>query len=191
MGKPQYLTIGRVAKPFGLKGELIIDSYAGSPLLFDQLPGIYVRDAAGRTSRYRIAGYRMHSGRVVIRLEGVQGRNAVESLRGSELLVRYRDLPPRVEGEVYLFELLECEVLLTDGTTLGRIHDVQAHSGQEYWTIRDDQEREILFPVAEPFVEKIDLEKKQVVVSPPPGLVELYLEEAARSAASREERTRK
>ncbi|MFW6244007.1 MAG: ribosome maturation factor RimM [Desulfovibrionales bacterium] len=191
MGKPQYLTIGRVAKAFGLKGELIIDSYAGSPLLFAELPRIYARDMAGRIARFRIAGFRMHSGRVVLKLEGVQGRDAAESLRGRDLLVRYRDLPPRGEGEVYLFELLECEVLLTDGTTLGRIHDVQAHSGQEYWTIRDDQDREILFPVAEPFVHKIDLGKKQVVVSPPPGLVELYLEEAARSAGSGEDRNRK
>jgi len=182
MATSGLVRIGEIVKPHGLKGEVCVHCDADSPFLFDRVRTlVLVREPiAGapedQGKRYVLRSWRSHQGRPMLTLENVADRNAAEELRSLAVYVPAADLPPPDEGEAYLYELLDCEVFLQDGTRLGRIdHYLFPSSEQEIWAILADNGREILFPAHQESVVDIDLAARRVIVDPPEGLLDIYL----------------
>jgi len=124
----------------------------------------------------KIVSWRSHKDRLLVTFEGIADRDAADGLRGAKLLVREADLPEPSEDELYLYALEGLAVLLEDGSILGHIREVQLlPAGQELWCIDTEDGKEVLFPVAQEFVAAVDLDAGQVIIAPPPGLLELYL----------------
>jgi len=186
-----------------------MDIHADSPLLFAPgstlflvLPAAPVQTGraphdAGRTPRpglgrprsYVVTSARDNNGRLILALEGVADRNAAEALRGAEALISEADLPPPDEGEEYLHRLLGARVLLADETPVGVFEAILDTPGQLTWVIKSAQGREILFPAVPEFLLGLDADAGLIHIDPPPGLLELYLEEPAH--AERPERPAK
>ena len=174
--KSNFLTIGKVGRAHGLKGELRVISYADSPFIFDELSRIYLKKSAWPHPRkFTISSARLTHNEIYLYLQGVQGRDAVKELQGAELWIRLKDLPEKADEEIYLFELIGFSVFLPDNSLLGHISGVQGQSAQEIWVITDKQGREILFPAVDEFVLEVDVQKKSVQIDPPDGLIELYV----------------
>jgi 16S rRNA processing protein RimM len=186
----KFIVIGEVARVHGLKGEFSVIWHADSPSLLDALPAVYLKlPDMDRPKRFGVRARREHQGRILLWLDKVDGRDAAEAWRGAELLAKAEDLPGLDDDEVYLHDLLDAEALLPDGERLGRITAVTAEP-TEVWTIETDDGKEVLFPVAEEFVVSMDLVAGQVVIEPPPGLLELYLEAEPSPKAGRRLRRR-
>ena len=175
----KLVIIGKVLKPHGVRGEVCVSPFVDSISVFDSLQKVYLREhEAGPNTRPKAVGvssFRPHKGCVLMTFEGVDQRETAEALRGHLLLARAKDLPKLEPGEVYQFELLGASVFLEDGRPLGRIKEIQSPAGREIWVIETSEGREVLFPVAEEFVLKMNLEAGSVTIAPPPGLLELYL----------------
>ncbi|MGD9608918.1 MAG: ribosome maturation factor RimM [Desulfovibrionaceae bacterium] len=180
MAATQYIHVGDVVRPHGIRGELGIDCYADSPSAF--APGSRLRlappDRPERGCDYAVRAVREHKGRLLVTLEGVPDRTAAETLRGLAVWARAEDLPEPEEDEVFLHELPGLRVRLAGAAAtdpdLGVIEDVLDAGGAELWRIRDAAGREILFPAVDELVPEIDLDAGYVVIDPPPGLLELY-----------------
>ncbi|SKA64562.1 ribosome maturation factor RimM [Desulfobaculum bizertense] len=129
-----------------------------------------------RMQRREVVSWRQHKGALLLTLEGIEDRSQAEALRGFELLIRESDLPELEDGEFYLSQLVGLEVRLEDGSTLGHVQDVLVPAGQELWSIVTPEGHEVLFPVAEEFIRSVDPDEDCVVIAPPPGLLELYLD---------------
>ncbi|MGE4265052.1 MAG: ribosome maturation factor RimM [Desulfovibrio sp.] len=203
------VAVARVAKAHGIRGELCMDIHADSPLLFAPggtlflvLPaaqaqsGRAPRDAGkpprpgqGRPRPYVVTSARDNNGRLILALEGVADRNAAEALRGAEVLISEADLPPPDQGEEYLHKLLGSRVFLADETPVGVFEAILDTPGQLTWVIKNPQGREILFPAVPEFILGLDADAGLIHIDPPPGLLELYLEEPA--PAERPERSDK
>jgi 16S rRNA processing protein RimM len=180
------VAVAHVAKPHGIRGELCMDIHAGSPLLF--APGRTLFLAApsprggglGRPRPFEIAASRQHTGRMLVTLKGVPDRTAADLLRGAEVLIAEADLPEPDEGEEYLFRLLGSRVFLPDsdaaaGALVGVFEAILDTPGQITWVIRGKGGEEILFPAVPEFILGLDAGRKEIVIDPPPGLLELYL----------------
>ncbi len=177
MSQSGFLTLGRVHKPHGLKGEFSVDSYANSPFVFDSLSRVYLKRPGQRPRKARIRRVR-HSGRqVLLQLEEIQSRQEASGCTDAQIWVRKRDLPEPEPEEVYLADLTGLSVYLPEGERIGELERAEIHAGQELWTIRSSQGGEILFPAREEFVLQLDLEGKSTVIDPPPGLLELYMDD--------------
>ena len=85
--------------------------------------------------RVKIAAVRSHKERPLLLLEGVADRTAAEALRGCKLFVRREDLPEPDDDEVYLEDLLGCDVILPDGARIGRLDHFEYPAGLEMWVI--------------------------------------------------------
>lgn len=179
------VAVARVAKPHGIRGELCMDIHAGSPLLF--APGRTLFVAApvltargggglGRPKPFEIAASREHTGRMLVTLKGVPDRTAADLLRGAEVYIAEADLPEPDEGEEYLFRLLGSRVFLEDGAEVGVFEAILDTPGQITWVIRGKRGEEILFPAVPEFILGLDARRKKIVIDPPPGLLELYLD---------------
>jgi 16S rRNA processing protein RimM len=185
------VAVARVAKAHGIRGELCMDIHADSPLLFASGSTLFLVPAAapgqkgggtGRPRPYVVHTARDHNGRLILTLEGVSDRNAAEALRGAEVLISEADLPPPDEGEEYLHRLLGSRVFLADESLVGVFEAILDTPGQLTWVIQAANGKEILFPAVPEFLLGLDADAKAIHIDPPPGLLELYLDEAAAPA---------
>lgn len=177
-----FIEIGRVVKAHGIRGEICIDFNAdSSDLLWDF---IFLKAESSPTPiRYKLKRLRIHKERPLLTLEGIADRNAAELLRNMLIFIPKNRLPELDEDEVYLTDLPGLNVLVREhedqpAIPLGTLETVDDIAGQELWTIITPDGKEVLFPVAEEFVELIDFNENIAVITPPPGLLDLYLAEA-------------
>ena len=119
---------------------------------------------------------RMHQGTPLIRFVEAPDRTAAEFLRGQTLLIPESALPELDEDEVYLHDMLGLSVVLdATGQKLGVLDHVLFHGEQELWSILTPEGKEILLPAVPEFVADIDLDTEIIRITPPEGLLELYM----------------
>lgn len=178
MPEQPLVLVGEVIKPHGLTGEFSVKAHVDSPDFFGHVSRFYLRRTPKERPRpVSLISWRMHSGRLLLHLEQVRGRDEAEALRGAELLVRFKDLPRQSDEEIFVQELIGMAVELPCGHFLGRITSVSVNAGQEVWAIRTASENEVLFPAHPTFVLEVDRTAGTIRIDPPPGLLELYLGE--------------
>lgn len=173
-GPVALVELGRVEKPHGLKGELCIDLFADSPLIFEDLSRIYLRMDGKNPRPCAVQGVREHQGRALVQVDRCQGRDQAEAWRGAIVLARERDLPPLDDDDFRPEELLGLAVHHVNGAHVGLLEDIQEIAGQVIWFIRDEAGHEILLPAVEEFVPSIDVDAGIIQIDPPEGLLEIY-----------------
>lgn len=167
--------IGTLTRPHGIQGELRIDYYADS---LDLLKGENVFLQAGNRPprRVHVAGVRLHQGTPLIRFAEASDRTQAEFLRGQTLLVPESVLPELGDDEVYLHDMIGLKIILdATGEELGVLDHVLFNGEQETWSILSADGREIFLPAVPEFVKDIDLDHEVIRVTPPEGLLELYM----------------
>lgn len=166
------LQMGAVGRPHGIKGEIGVNWQASTPPRSgDQL--LFQAGDAHPAPR-RVVSSRMHNGRLLLTLEGIDDRTEADALKGQKILMPREQLPPLAEDEAYVEDLSGSSVFLADGSLLGRLDHVEFPAGQMIWSILTPAGREILFPAEPCFIKALDMEKHEAVIDPPPGLLEVY-----------------
>lgn len=164
----ELIAVGRVGKALGVRGEVYVEPWTDSP---DQrfADGSVLRTEHGTVT---VAGSRDHSGKLVVRFEGLDDRNAVEALRGTVLSIPAGDRPPIEDpDEFYDTDLVGLSVRL-DGRELGPVTDV-LHAPAGSLLVIDVAGAEVLLPFRLEFVPRIDLAAGIAEITPPDGLFEL------------------
>ncbi len=162
-----YVVVGRIGPAHGLKGEVFVEPRTDEPGR---------RFAAGQTlltptGSLTVATSRTHSGKLVVRFEEVDGRNAAEGVRGTELTCRIDpDQMPEDPEEFYDHQLIGLRVETTDGEHVGELERIEHGAAQDLLVIRAP-EREILFPFVSAFVPEVDVRGGRIVIDDRPGLL--------------------
>ncbi|MBQ4133083.1 MAG: 16S rRNA processing protein RimM [Desulfovibrionaceae bacterium] len=168
------ITAGKIVRPHGIKGEVSVESYLDSPSLF--CGEVYLQAGEQQPVEYTVTAQHSHQDRILLTFRDVNDRNMAEELRGQMLLIPRSRLAPPEPGEVYLHDIIGLEVFeAVNFEYIGIVADINVDTGQEVWFIETPAGKEILFPAVSEFVELIDLEKGQVTIRPPEGLLEIYL----------------
>lgn len=171
-----FIHVGTLTRPHGLKGEVCVDWFGETPALLKGLFYLQAGDAPPKVAKAKSS--RMHKGQPLLLLENIADRTAAESLRGLKVMVRLEDLPELEDDEVYLHTIIGLDIVLENGQPLGILDHVEFPADQELWVIKHGSGKEILFPAAEAFIVAFEVEQGRIVIAPPEGLLELYLDEA-------------
>jgi 16S rRNA processing protein RimM len=152
------LVVGRVVKAHGVTGEVVVEVRTDDP---DNrfAPGTVLRGRpkTGPQREYVVDAAREHSGRLLLRLDGVADRETAESLRGTVFLVDSEDLPPIEDpDEFYDHQLEGLQVLTTTGTPVGSVAEVLHTAAGELLSVRTD-EGEVLVPFVSAIVTSVSL----------------------------------
>ncbi|WP_149359982.1 ribosome maturation factor RimM [Lolliginicoccus suaedae] len=170
------LVIGRVAKSHGVHGELVVEVRTDAPedrfIPGAELHGRRERDQATRP--FVIETVRQHSGRLLVRLEGIRDRDMADALRGTLFVVDSADLPPSEDDSYYDHELEGLRAFLRDGgAELGTVREVLHTAAGELLAITTTEGKEVLVPFVTEIVPDIDLAAGRITIAPPDGLLEL------------------
>lgn len=122
----------------------------------------------------------MHSGRLLLRFEGVHDRTGAEALRNTLLIadVDPEELPEG-EDEYYDHQLIDLDVVTEDGEEVGRITEISHLPTQDLFVVERPDGTEVFVPFVEEIVAEIDLQEQRAVITPPPGLIDDQAEVAS------------
>ena len=169
------LIVGRVAKAHGVTGELVVDVRTDDPEL-RFAPGAILRAKASdhRERNYVVAAVRPHGNRLLLRLEGVAGRDAANAMRGSLFVIDSEDLPPIDEPDTFYDHQLEgLLVRTTAGRDIGTVTEVLHTAAGELLAVDRADADELLVPFMSAIVTSVSLDSGIVEIDPPEGLLEL------------------
>ncbi|ADG78240.1 Ribosome maturation factor RimM OS=Tsukamurella paurometabola (strain ATCC 8368 / DSM / CCUG 35730 / CIP 100753 / JCM 10117 / KCTC 9821 / NBRC 16120 / NCIMB 702349 / NCTC 13040) OX=521096 GN=rimM PE=3 SV=1 [Tsukamurella paurometabola] len=169
------LVVGRVAKSHGIRGEIVVDVRTDSPELRFADGAVLTgrRPRAKDTQTYTVAASREHSGRLLVRLEGVTDRTAADELRGTLFVIDSADVQPSDDpDEFYDHELEGLAVRTADGTEVGVIAEVLHPPGGELLSVKAPDGREILIPFVTAIVPVVDVAGGFIEIDPPEGLLD-------------------
>jgi 16S rRNA processing protein RimM len=166
------VVVGRIGRPHGVRGEVTVEVRTDDPdLRF--VPGAVLRTDPPERGPITITGVHWHSGTLLLRLEGVDSREAAEAVRNTELVVAVADLPEIEDPDSYYdHQLVGLTARMPDGTEIGQVTVIR-HEAQDLLVVRRADGGEALIPFVSAIVPTVDLEGGFVVVDPPEGLLDL------------------
>lgn len=171
-GEDDLISVARIARPQGNRGEVIADLLTDFPERFARRGKARVKRAGGELLVLELENSWLHKGRVVLKFAGYDDINRAEELRDARLVITRDQLVELPEDTYYDFDLIGCEVVTTDGQRLGRVAEVQRYGAAPLLVVRDG-EHELLIPLAVSICVEIDVAEKRIVVNPPEGLLDL------------------
>jgi len=169
--QPEYLVLGRVLRPHGVRGELRVSTMTDYPERVGELETLYLsRDIEGKDAKpYTIETVRLHQEYILIKFKTIPDRNAADRLRDLYVLVDMEHAVPLDDDEVYLYELIGLTVKLEDGTVLGTLSEIMETGANDVYIVKSDTHGTILVPAHDETIVEIDLEGKVIIVAPPLG----------------------
>ena len=161
--------LGRIVKPHGLKGELVVVGVRLSPEELKDIEQVVARAPDGAVRPLRITSTRAFLQNQLVCFEGVRDVDEARTLHGHVLEVDPARLPPAADGTVYLFQLVGLSVFDRDGTELGTVREVMQTGAAPILVVRGTRERMIPMTMAK----EVDTAGGRIVVELLPGMDDL------------------
>jgi len=157
---PEFLVVGRVLRPHGVRGELLLEALTDSPGPLNGVDTVYLGDAA---APYPLAGAHLHRGRLLIRLQDCADRDAAEAFRGQLVQIRIGDAAPPPPGSYYYHQIVGLAVVTEEGEALGEVTEILETGSNDVYVVSGPS-GEILLPALTSVILKVDLEAKRMTV---------------------------
>ena len=152
--------VGRIVAPWGTRGELKVTPFTDNPRRFSPGGAVTLRGYPTKVVRSRKSDRH-----VIVKLEGVDDRNAAETLRGELLTIRPEQAPTLDrEKTYYYFQVIGMEVYDEEGARLGEIAEILRTGGNDVYTVRDVHGRELLIPAIADVVLDLDPKHNRMTV---------------------------
>lgn len=168
----ELISIARIARPQGIRGEAIADILTDFPERFEKLRSVWAISPAGQVELVNIEKAWLHKGRVVLKIAGFDNMNQAEALRGFRIAITESELAPLPPDTYYDFDLTGCEVSTVSGEVIGSVEAVEKHGAAPLLKVRGEN-REHLIPLVLSICVEVDVAHKRIVIAPPEGLLEL------------------
>lgn len=168
----QLISIARIARPQGIRGEVIADILTDFPARFADLDEVILLRDGKVFGMLNLEQYRFHKGRVLLKFAGYDDPDKADELRGTSLVIHRDELVELEEDEYFLFDLEGCEVVTIEGQALGTVAKVEDFGAAPLLVVRN-QAKEFLIPLTREICPDVDTDNKKIVVNPPIGLLDL------------------
>ena len=174
MTKDECYYLGRITKPFGFKGEMVLfldvdeqEDYAG-------LDSVFVEMKNGLVP-YFIKSLRFSGNKAIATFEDLTPEEA-SALAGRDMYLPLDLLPKLTGNQFYFHEVKGFRVVDDERGDIGVIESVIEYPAQPLFQIFNG-DKEILIPVIDEVIERVDREAKTIYISAPNGLIDLYMDD--------------
>jgi 16S rRNA processing protein RimM len=164
----KLITIGRIIKEWGLKGEIIAEPLTFNIERFEYLIGKVVfleRSAAAQEiSPAKITKVGYHKGMLRIAIEGCVSPEDAKRLRNALIKIDSDDSPSQPEGVYYHYQIIGLPVYTSDGDFLGNVREIiETGSNDVYVAVKHGEET--LVPAIEEVIKDIDIVSGKIIVN--------------------------
>jgi 16S rRNA processing protein RimM len=169
----EFITLAVVIKTQGRRGEVAVEVHTDVPGRFQERMRLWALLRSGERREVQIEDLWPHKGFLVLKFEGIETISDAEQLEGAELQLPKNERGELEPGWTYLSDLIGCRVF-DGGREIGPIEDVQFGAGEApLLVVGGAAKLPYQIPFAEAYLEKVDLERKQVRMRLPEGLLEV------------------
>jgi 16S rRNA processing protein RimM len=178
---PADLTLARVLRPWGRRGEVAAEVLTDFPQHLTGLREVWLADGRELAREFTVRTCRLHLGQAIFHFEGVDSINEAERLRGVEVRVPLSERVALAAGSYYINELVGCAVWDGNGARLGSVSEVERCGDKAEHVIIPDSwvlvvttpAGELLIPFAAKICTRVDPFTRRIDVQLPDGLREL------------------
>lgn len=172
MTKQDCFYLGRVAKPFSYKGELVLFFDVDELEEYLDLDFVYI-DINKRLVKYNIESIRPHANKVVVRFADVTVEES-NLLVGKDLYLPLEMLPKLEGNKFYFHEVIGYNVIDEAKGDIGIIKEIYDNTTQPIMSI-DNKGKEILMPIIDEVIKEVDRKNRVIKIKAPQGLIDIYL----------------
>ncbi len=174
MRKEDCFYLGKIAKKFSFKGEVLIYLDTDEPELYENMESVFV-DFNKNLVPYFIENSNLHKNDFLrVQFEDVNNEEEADRIVGCEVYLPLTMLPKLEGNKFYFHEVIGFEVEDKRLGVVGKIQSINDSTAQPLFEVLNG-EVEILIPMIDHFLVKIDRENKKVIMDLPEGLIEMYL----------------
>ncbi|MFY8097847.1 MAG: ribosome maturation factor RimM [Flavobacterium sp.] len=175
MRKDECFYLGKIAKKFSFKGEVLCYLDTDEPEMYQNLESVFVQMNRNLVPFF-IEQSSLHKDKFLrVKFEEVDSEVEAENLLGSELYLPLSMLPQLEGNQFYYHEIIGFKVVDQRLGDIGTIHSIIENTAQPLFEIFKG-EKQILIPMIDDFIVEVNRSKKEITMNTPVGLVDLYLE---------------
>ncbi|MHC5200871.1 ribosome maturation factor RimM [Myroides sp. LJL119] len=175
MHKKDCFYLGKIAKKFSFKGEVLAYLDTDEPELYENLESVFV-DQDGQLIPFFIESAFLHKNDFLrIKFEDCESEEEAEDLIGCQLYLPLSTLPKLEGNKFYFHEIIGFDVEDVNYGHIGVLDHINDSVSQALFVI-DRNGTEILVPMIDPFIEKVDRDNKKLILKTPAGLLDIYLD---------------
>ena len=167
----ELVAIAKVAKPRGLKGEVVADLLTDFPERFENTETVRALLADGQSRDLKIEEFWFQKDRIVLKFSGIDSVEAADLLRDAELCVGEDELVELATDEYFDWQLEGCEVRTAEGQLIGAVDGIMRTGGVPNLMVSGSG-KELLIPFATTICIAVDITARKITVDVPEGLLE-------------------
>lgn len=170
----EWVSIGRVTAPHGLRGEVRVFPLTDVERRFEQVDRLYVETRArpGERRPLHVVRVAYLKNLVILGFREITDVEQAEALRDALLQVPVHEVAPLPEGYYYVFQLVGLDVYTSAGERVGRVADVLTENlPHDVYVVERSGKHPALIPAVREFVRNVDLERRRIIIDPIPGLL--------------------
>jgi len=174
MRKEECFYLGKIAKKFSFKGEVLIFLDTDEPELYENMESVFVEFNKNLVPFF-IKNCSLHKNDFLrVQFEDVDSETEADSILNCEVYLPLTMLPKLTGNKFYFHEVIGFEIEDKRLGIFGKIVSINDSSAQPLFEVINGNV-EILIPMIDQFLVKIDRDNKKVIMDLPEGLVEMYL----------------
>ena len=179
MATPEYAIVGRIRKPHGIRGEVVVELVTDAPeAMFASGARVFVGTTAPEPDAAAMREVKVERARDtgafwLVKLDTIADRNEAERWRDRYVYVPDTELPAPAADEVYLHDLPGMRVVLADGDVpVGEVVAFYELPQGLVIEVKKDDDTLVMVPYIPTIVKEVDVDAKRVVLTPPEGLLD-------------------
>ena len=167
----EYIKVGTITQPFGIKGETKVYPDVDDPAYFKKLKKVFF-EKEGSYEEFVIESVRMALPLVIIKFKGIEAPEEIRKYRQTDLYVVRKDAPALEEGEHYYADLLGMEVTDDTGVYRGRLTDIIETGANDVYEVTTTDGGTVLLPAIKDCILDVDMDEGIILVHILKGLME-------------------
>ncbi|CAL67975.1 ribosome maturation factor RimM [Christiangramia forsetii] len=174
MTKEECFYLGKIVAKFSFKGEVLIKLDTDEPETYTEMESVLVEYNDNLVPFFIERSYLHKSTLLRAKFEDIETEEDAEDMIGAHVYLPLSMLPKLPEDKFYFHEIIGFNVIDAEHGNIGKIVSINDSTAQALFEIEKDG-KQILIPMNDEFIEKVDKKNNTVRVITPEGLVELYL----------------
>ena len=174
IGEPAFLAVGKIRRPHGVRGDVVLELLTDFPERLRPKVEIYLGE---KYIPMILANVRPHSEGLIMAIDGINTPEEAGKYRNWIVYVSAKGLPALRKGEFYFHELMGMNVFDETGNRLGELTSIVETGANDVYVVNGDSGTEILLPAITEVILSVDVERHFMRVHLLPGLLDTEADE--------------